>query len=449
MMDDLDLLRRYADRREEAAFAELVARHIGFVHAAALRQVNGDAHLAADVTQMVFTDLARKAAALTGHRVLSGWLFTSTRYAAAKAVRGEQRRRTREEEARLMEEINGDQEPALDWERVRPALDRALAGLGQRDREAILLRFFEGRDFAAVGARLELSANTARMCVERALEKLRAQLSRQGITSTSAALAAVLAQQALAAAPAGLAANVTAAAVAGGGATAGGALLIFMNMTKLQMGTAAALLVAGGTGLVTQASENAALRAEIVATQSATAEIATLQASNRQLQQTAAEIAELRKDDGALDQLRERSEALATRLRAAEAAKPAAASRSSSTVTLTPVTAEVETLRVNQVDRQPVARFRAGPQYPFEMRRAGISGEVIVEFIVDSQGNAANARAVKSSQKEFETAAVEAVGKWKFNPGAKAGRTVNTVMQVPIVFTLDESAEAPKRPTWF
>jgi RNA polymerase sigma factor (sigma-70 family) len=448
MNDDLDLLRRYACRREEAAFAELVARHIGFVHAAALRQVNGDAHLAADVTQMVFTDLARKAAALTGHRVLSGWLFTSTRYAAAKAVRGEQRRRTREEEARLMEELNGDHSPALDWERVRPVLDRALAGLGQRDREAILLRFFEGRDFAAVGARLELSANTARMRVERALDKLRAQLSRQGITSTTAALATVLAQQALAAAPAGLASSVTATAVAGGGATAGGAFLIFMNLTKLQMGTAAALLVAGGTGLVTQASANAELRADIAAAHSVTTEIAALQADNKRLRDTAEEVVDLRKDDGALEQLRQQSEALAARLRAAEAARQAAAARAS-TVVLTPVAATTEVVKLNEVDRQPVPTLRAAPQYPFEMRRAGISGEVMVEFLIDPQGNVRNARALKSSQQEFETAAVEAVAKWKFNPAAKGGRNVITVMQVPIVFTLNNGTETPKSPTWF
>src|SRR4051812_26214927 len=155
MTDDAELLRRYAEEAADDAFAELVRRHVNLVYSAALRQVNGDAHLAADVTQLVFTDLARKAAFLVKHRVLAGWLFTSTRFAAAKLVRGERRRQAREQESQLMPEFYDDESAArLDWQRVRPVLDEALAELSETDREAILMRFFEGRDFASVGARL-------------------------------------------------------------------------------------------------------------------------------------------------------------------------------------------------------------------------------------------------------------------------------------------------------
>src|SRR6188474_2114112 len=115
MKDDATLLADYARRRDEAAFAELVRRHVNFVYAAALRQLNDDAHLAQDVTQVVFVDLARKARTLAGHRVLAGWLFTSTRYAAAKGVRTEQRRRVRELEAHTMQENHDAGENALDW----------------------------------------------------------------------------------------------------------------------------------------------------------------------------------------------------------------------------------------------------------------------------------------------------------------------------------------------
>src|SRR5882672_2771681 len=138
MMDDATLLRRYAQDRSESAFAELVRRHLNLVYSAALRQVGGDSHLAQDVTQMVFTDLARKAASLAGHRVLAGWLFTSTRFAAAKLVRTERRRQSRELEAHTMNETLGGPEEKLDWERVRPVLDATLAELGDADREAIL-----------------------------------------------------------------------------------------------------------------------------------------------------------------------------------------------------------------------------------------------------------------------------------------------------------------------
>lgn len=97
--NDIELLRRYVFERSEAAFADLVRQHIALVYSAALRQTNGDAPLAQDVTQVVFTDLARKAARLTRHTSLAGWLYTSTRYAAASLRRAEQRRSAREQEA--------------------------------------------------------------------------------------------------------------------------------------------------------------------------------------------------------------------------------------------------------------------------------------------------------------------------------------------------------------
>jgi protein TonB len=98
----------------------------------------------------------------------------------------------------------------------------------------------------------------------------------------------------------------------------------------------------------------------------------------------------------------------------------------------------IEIFDISKLDQQPVARFQARPQYPFEMRRAGISGEVLVDFIVDTSGDVRNAFSAKSSQREFEAAAIQAVSKWKFKPGRKNGHAVFTHMQVPIVFTLNE-----------
>lgn len=91
------------------------------------------------------------------------------------------------------------------------------------------------------------------------------------------------------------------------------------------------------------------------------------------------------------------------------------------------------------LERAPLARFQAAPEYPFEMKRNGIAGEVLVEFIVDSNGVVREAHAVRSSQREFEASAVRAVSKWTFRPGQKGGRNVATRMQVPIVFSLNEN----------
>src|ERR1035438_3856449 len=97
MTPDSELLAAFARKNSEDAFAELVKRHVNLVYSAALRQVNGDAHSAKDVAQMVFTDLARKADSLARRESLTGWLYTSVHFAATKIVRGENRRRDREE----------------------------------------------------------------------------------------------------------------------------------------------------------------------------------------------------------------------------------------------------------------------------------------------------------------------------------------------------------------
>jgi periplasmic protein TonB len=98
----------------------------------------------------------------------------------------------------------------------------------------------------------------------------------------------------------------------------------------------------------------------------------------------------------------------------------------------------MQVFNLADLDQTPQPKVQVKPTYPFEMRRAGIPGEVLVDFIVDSNGDVQNAYAAKASQREFEAAAVQAVSRWKFRPGKRGGRNVNTHMQVPIVFTLNE-----------
>ncbi|HVU33525.1 MAG TPA: sigma-70 family RNA polymerase sigma factor [Opitutaceae bacterium] len=240
-MDDRDLLSRYARDRDESAFTELVQTHLNFVYAAALRQVGGDAHLAEDVVQEVFADLARKAATLEDHPVLKGWLFTSARFAAAKTVRRERLRTARERSADVMQ----DKEDAIRWDEIRPALDEVLAGLKPAERDAVLLRFFEGKGYAEIGERLRIGEDAARMRVDRALDRMRDRLARRGIASTAAALGTVLTLQAAVVAPAGMGGSVARAAlVHAGGMPAAGVLQAFMG-TKTTLGAVALLGVAG------------------------------------------------------------------------------------------------------------------------------------------------------------------------------------------------------------
>lgn len=246
--ESTELLRRYWTEKSEAAFTELVERHIDLVYSAALRQVNGDTAAAEDVTQAVFTELAHKAPRLLRHTSLTGWLYTGTRYLAAKARRTEQRRRAREQHAYAMNQILQATSPEPTWEDLRPVLDEVMHELGGADREAVLMRYFEGRPLADIGARLGLTENAARMRVERALDRLREALARRGVASTAAVLAGLLTQRAVGAAPAELARGVSRSAMlagAGGGGLVAGILgwLTAMKMELLLGGAVAILLV--------------------------------------------------------------------------------------------------------------------------------------------------------------------------------------------------------------
>ena len=251
-MDEMALLREYATNHSEDAFAELVARRIDFVHSAALRQVR-DPNLAEEVTQAVFVILAQKAEKISDKTVLAGWLFRTTRFAALAQIRAEARRRQRETEAQMQTEF---QSSAADefWNQIAPQLDEALAVLGEKDRQAILLRYFENKSMAEVGIALKAGEDTARKRVGRALEKLRKFFAKRGVASTTAIIAGLLAANSVQAAPAGLAITIAATAVKGPAAAAstlalakGTLKIMTYAKLKLALGIAAAALLVAGT----------------------------------------------------------------------------------------------------------------------------------------------------------------------------------------------------------
>lgn len=257
------LLAEYVTDGSDAAFRELVNRYINLVYSTALRRVGGDTHFAKDVAQTVFVDLARKAGGLSRQVMLGGWLHQHTCHVADTLLRSERRRQVRERQAMELNSLQQHSEPALD--RIAPLLDDAIGLLGQEDRHAILLRFFEKQDFRSVGEAMGTKEDAARMRVSRALEKLHAMLVRRGVSISIAGLGTALATETVASAPAGLAASIASVALAGGVATgaASGTLTKLLIMTKLKTGIAGAVIVAGlGAPLVMSHHSQATLRTE-------------------------------------------------------------------------------------------------------------------------------------------------------------------------------------------
>jgi RNA polymerase sigma factor (sigma-70 family) len=313
---DQELLRQYGEASSEAAFTELVNRYIGLVYATAVRQLR-DPDLARDVPQMVFSDLARKARSLSPRVVLAGWLHQATRFAAAKVVRGERRRRAREQEAMVMHAPA--QESAPDWDLLSPVLDSAIGELSTIDRDAVLLRFFERRDLQAIGTALGVSEEAARKRVARALERLRARLERRGVTLTGAALGVALTSGAMQSAPAGLAISIAATSLTGASAAAatGLAFPLLQAMTKTKL-IVLAVAAALGIPLMLLWTQNVSLCRELAALRASSREGQRLLGARRGTGESGTsnpELRRLRKEHLELLSLRGRVSQLAQELR--------------------------------------------------------------------------------------------------------------------------------------
>lgn len=327
MMDDAQLLQRYANEGCEPAFSELVSRYLDLVFSAALRQVRGDAALAQDVTQLVFTAFARKAPTLSPSVVLGGWLYRHTCFVAAQAIRGERRRRVRERKAAEMSALNEPGEAS--WERLAPLLDGAMQRLCASDRNALILRFFQRHDLRAVGAALGLSEDAARMRVARAVEKLRKYFKGHGVTLSAATLACLLGNYAVGSAPVGLAASIIAPALAGAATAATGINLLtlkLMAMTNVKLGVAAAVVLTGlATPLLIQRHSLNQLRDENSALREQVHQFDTLRAENDRLKKAQVndeEMGRLRKGQNELMRLRGEANLLREQLQLAEQSRP-------------------------------------------------------------------------------------------------------------------------------
>jgi uncharacterized protein (TIGR03435 family) len=255
-LDDITLLRQYSENNSESAVATLVERHVNLVYSVALRGT-GNTHTAGEITQAVFIILARKARGLSQRTILPGWLYQTTRLTTANFLRTEIRRQKREQEA-YMQSLLNEPEPDI-WPQIAPFLDDAVSRLGEKDRNAIVLRFFENKNLQEVGAALGASEDATKMRVNRALEKLRKFFTKRGVTLSAGAIAGAVSANSVHAAPMGLAKKFSAVAIAKGAAASGSTLTLIKGALKIMAWTkvktaivsGVVVLLAAGTTTIT------------------------------------------------------------------------------------------------------------------------------------------------------------------------------------------------------
>src|SRR5215207_9625506 len=196
-MNGTTLMAEFRASGSDVAFGQLVRCYTNLVYSIARRRTGNDS-LAQEVTQLVFIRLARTAPSLGNDAELVAWLHRTTVNASIDLWRAESRRRAREEHAVAMQ----PEPPAEDaWHTLAPALDEALNSLPDSERQAILQRYFHQQSMRELGAALGVSEDAAKMRVSRALERLRDQLARHGVTCGVASLSAFLTERAVEAAP--------------------------------------------------------------------------------------------------------------------------------------------------------------------------------------------------------------------------------------------------------
>jgi RNA polymerase sigma factor (sigma-70 family) len=318
MLTDNELLREYCTDRSETAFAELVRRHADLAYGAAVRQLNNDTDLARDVTQVVFADLARKAVSVLEHRSIAGWLYTSARFAAAKLARSEQRRKTREQEAFAMNNPSAILDTSADPAHLRLVIEDAMHELDAEDSDAVLLRYFEGRDFKFVGSCLGISDDAARKRVVRAIERLRGVLKQRGIFSSESALTAALSGAMALTIPRDLHASILNSALAASAQVTPPIAPTLFQFTRMKATFLLTGVIAGlGTASLLQLSSSARLRAENESLAKKVAALGTQTADGQAAvgeNPLSAELERRRKEHSELLRLRDE----VTRLRAAQ-----------------------------------------------------------------------------------------------------------------------------------
>ena len=190
---DFEWLQRFVRQGEETAFADLVRRHLPLVFATALRKVE-DPSAAQEVAQNVFAALARKAWRFAPGDSLPAWLHKAALLESKSWPRGELGRRRREQTAAELGTTMHAPEEKPAFQALLPLLDEALLSLREKDRTALLLRYYERQSLREVGAAFGVSEDTAQKRVQSALQRLAGFFKAHGFKTASVAAAAAALQ---------------------------------------------------------------------------------------------------------------------------------------------------------------------------------------------------------------------------------------------------------------
>ena len=245
-LDEGELLRRFASRRDPAALEALVSLH-GPMVLGVCRRVLGSSHDAEDAFQATFLILVKKAGTIRDPAGLGPWLYGVAHRVAIRARGNAARRRARERPGAEESAMAATGDPSsLDRRELRSVLDDAIAALPERFRRPVILCYLEGLTHDQAADRLRCPVGTIRSRLATAREKLRAKLSRKGVTMPAAALATAIASEA---APAAVSAvllerTITAAtAFAVGGVAAATAGAVPAGAAALAEGMATTMMI--------------------------------------------------------------------------------------------------------------------------------------------------------------------------------------------------------------
>jgi RNA polymerase sigma factor (sigma-70 family) len=233
-LTDAQLLTRFAEQGEEAAFEALFRRHAPMV-LGVCRRLLRHAQDAEDAVQVVFLVLARKAASVRPREAVANWLYGVAYKAALKARSAAARRKERQ-----VADLPEPPAPPGVRDDLAPLLHRELSRLPDKYRAVLVLCDLEGQTRRDAARQLGCPEGTVCGRLARARTLLARRLTRSGLALSAAALETLIAADA---APACVPAPLLAATMRSVSLRAAGAGAVSPQVLALAQGVRRALFL--------------------------------------------------------------------------------------------------------------------------------------------------------------------------------------------------------------